>query len=584
MENTSHKDEQVNNLVEPGLKGKALIVDDEATNRLVLNALLSQIGFSVVEAEDGLQALDQFKAEDLDIVFMDIMMPGMDGYEATAKIKQLCGDRFVPVIVLTAISDEDALAKCIEVGGDDLLTKPFEAQQLKSKIHAMMRIRELHSRVALLYTRMQQDEELAEKLFSRAVTAKNIGLDQIRTLLRPAGLFSGDAVLTDHGPNGDLHVLLGDFTGHGLTAAIGALPASEVFRSMIAKGFYGREVLAAINTKLCSLLPDGMFMAASYIHIPRDLSCATIFNCGLPDVLVIDETSGLIKQRIKAHHFALGLDVFFPATEEFERLLLKPGDRVLMYSDGLTESRNHAGDEFGDERLENIINGHAIADTSFDRVVMAADEFSQGCPQHDDISLVEVPFIEEVLGSWVHRDIHVSKAEVVDGENHEQVVDSFKTRLTLQGRRLAQLEMIPLIMTELQENQLPQEVLSEIYTVLAELHSNALDHGVMGLDSSMKEAEEGFMEYFAERERQLTAIQEGFVEIDMQVFWYASGGRVVIGVEDSGPGFNLNHKDGDLNNETAEHGRGISLVRELCDSLRYEEPGNKVEAVYSWTE
>ena len=229
-----------------------------------------------------------------------------------------------------------------------------------------------------------------------------------------------------------------------------------------------------------------------------------------------------------------------------------------------------------------MIDVNADAGKMFDRIVSVSEAFSQGCPQHDDITVVEIPFIEAVLGILGHVEPQSSMG-MPELMFDDQVVDSFKTSLALQGKRLAQVEMIPLLMNELQENLLSQEVLYEVYTVLAELHANALDHGVLGLDSAVKQGEDGFMEYFSERERRLSELQEGHISIEMQIFWHANGGRLIINVEDSGAGFALNHVGIAGQDDAAEHGRGLSLVRGLCHSLRYEEPGNKVEAIYIWT-
>ena len=92
-----------------------LIVDDEKMNRRLVRAQLERMGHDVIEAGDGAQGVEVFRRESPDIVIMDMMMPVLDGYEATLAIKDLCGDRFLPVIFLTANTDEEALAHCIEV-------------------------------------------------------------------------------------------------------------------------------------------------------------------------------------------------------------------------------------------------------------------------------------------------------------------------------------------------------------------------------------------------------------------------------------------------------------------------------------
>ncbi len=223
--------------------GLALIADDELSNRIVLNALLKKMGYTTIQAVNGAEAVERFKENQPDIIFMDIMMPVMDGFDSTIQIKALCGDTFVPIIFLTAMTDEKALARCVEVGGDDFLTKPFNHTVLKSKIKAMERIRNLHREVVMLLDQRQHEEEIAEKIFSGAVITGNVMPEKLKSLMRPAAVFSGDVLLTAYAPNGDLNVLLGDFTGHGLSAALGALPVSETFRAMTVKGFSVDQIL-----------------------------------------------------------------------------------------------------------------------------------------------------------------------------------------------------------------------------------------------------------------------------------------------------------------------------------------------------
>ena len=142
------------------LRHTALIADDDVTNLMVLTRFLEKLGYDVVQAENGKKAVDQFREHAPDIVFMDVMMPEMNGYEATQQIKYLCGDRFVPVIFLTALNDPEDLAKGIEAGGDDFLSKPLELIILRSKIHAIERIRKLYEQVHNLNTSLKNNDEI----------------------------------------------------------------------------------------------------------------------------------------------------------------------------------------------------------------------------------------------------------------------------------------------------------------------------------------------------------------------------------------------------------------------------------------
>lgn len=569
------------------VKETALVVDDEATNRLVLSALLKQMHFNVIEAEDGRQAIDRFKARQPDIIFMDIMMPGIDGYQAIRTIKELSKDIFIPIIVLTALNDESTLSRCITEGGDDVLTKPFDAMHLKSKIYSMMRIKELHESISHLYTQMKYEEKLAETVFTRAVTAPNIESDNVRTLSWPASTFSGDMILTAYGPGGDFHLLLGDFTGHGLTAAIGALPVAEVFRAMVNKGYNADNVLTAINLKLHTMLPADVFMAACYIQISNDLNKVDIYNCGLPEVLIWDDsTPNKLRSRIPSSFFPLGIQSSFPSKDIVHRAKLYPDNKIYIYSDGVIESRNNDGEEYGQPRLEASLTASNPQCNSFDTIIKYISEFCGSSEQHDDITLVEILFNHEL----VNRNITTEIAELKQTDQERElslppvqsILNEFEFNVTFQGKRLQQNEIVPLLMSNLQEMSIPKSALTNLYTILTELITNALDHGVLKLDSSCKSTPEGFVEYFAKREKRLNIIEEGYVSVYVHGEANSYEGKLNICIEDSGDGFDWT----DINNQTTNtghyHGRGIPLVRKLCSQVEYCSPGNKVKAVFEY--
>ena len=114
--------------------GKALVVDDEKTNRLILKSLLSKQGYQTIEAVDGAQAVELFKQENPTIVFMDIVMPVMDGYEATRQIKGNPALERIPVIAVTSYALSGDEAKAMAAGCDGYVTKPFRPRDLLAKV------------------------------------------------------------------------------------------------------------------------------------------------------------------------------------------------------------------------------------------------------------------------------------------------------------------------------------------------------------------------------------------------------------------------------------------------------------------
>ena len=567
--------------VSVGASGKAIVVDDERSNRMILSALLKQMGYEVIQAENGSEAVELFRAEKPDLILMDVIMPVMDGYEAVKLIKSDPGDTFTPVIFLTGITDKQDLAKCIEVGGDDFLTKPFSHTLLAAKIHSMQRISLLHKQVNKLYARTQQDQAMAEEGFAGAVVTGNVALDAIHTLLKPAELFSGDVLLTAYSPSGDLNVLMGDFTGHGLAAALGAMPASEVFRAMTSKGFSTQQILSGINSKLLGLLPTSMFLAIQFLTVSRSLDYVSVCNCGMPDILFLDAEDQSIKHRTPSLGIPLGISDNVDFHECIEVLKINPGDSILLVSDGVTEAFNSNKEHFTRERLEkNIAEQHADEST-IDSISRALDDFCGDATQADDISLAEVPCTPEILQAIEHDIIDNQQQSIPFSESNSDNTVDFS--ITMHGDRLSDADPIPLLINHINETEGLGENRRLLFTILTELYTNALDHGVLGLDSDIKNEKDGFTHYFNEREKRLENLTDGFVKISISSRTTTNGGEMIINIRDSGDGFDFAGFRCDKSDHSKLCGRGIQLISELCNSITYIEPGNQVEAVYSWS-
>lgn len=559
---------------------KALVVEDDRTSQLLLQTLLLKEGYEVVTANEGAEAVSQFERHAPGIVFMDIVMPGMDGYEATRRIKALAGDRFVPVIFLTAISDEDALAACVAAGGDDFLTKPYRRTVLRARVTAAERIRNLYQDVhsqreelRVLHERMQSEQEIAEKVFSRAVSTGSVSPDLLKVVLRPSATFNGDLLLTARRPSGGMNVLLGDFTGHGLAAAIGALPVSEVFRAMTAKGFAAPDILREANRKLKTLLPTNIFMAACLVSLDEDARSAQVWNGGMPDVLILDPNGG-IRQRLPSAHLPLGILADLGDDAACERVELDAATRMLLCSDGVLEARNPAGEMFGQARFEGVL-AEPGALPLHERIIAALDTFTAGQSQDDDASLVEIPCDPDLL-----REYPEPPPQRPAGEP-DQEGGTWHWAVSIHGARLRTLDPVPLAISQMLELQGLHAHRQQLYTVLSELYSNALEHGVLGLDSRLKGTPEGFEEYYATRKRRLETLSSGHIRIEAEHVPTARGGRLQVSVEDSGKGFDHQHQL-TLDGNRGLSGRGIPLLENLCESLRYEGCGNRVTAVYAW--
>ena len=123
---------------------KVLVVDDHPASRMTAVALLSVEGYDVFEAESGPAAIKCVSQTNLDLILLDVMMPGMDGFEVCRCLKQDEQTRLIPVIFITALNDRRSRIKGIEAGGDDFLTKPFDHLELTARVKSLVRQKRLN--------------------------------------------------------------------------------------------------------------------------------------------------------------------------------------------------------------------------------------------------------------------------------------------------------------------------------------------------------------------------------------------------------------------------------------------------------
>ncbi|MEA2685958.1 MAG: two-component system, cell cycle response regulator [Actinomycetota bacterium] len=116
--------------------GTVLVVEDEAVNRLLLVRSLELEGLTTASAADGLEALDMLRSRSFDLVLLDIIMPLADGYQVLAAMNADPSLRHVPVIVISGLEDMDSVVRCIEMGAEDYLPKPFDPALLRARINA----------------------------------------------------------------------------------------------------------------------------------------------------------------------------------------------------------------------------------------------------------------------------------------------------------------------------------------------------------------------------------------------------------------------------------------------------------------
>jgi CheY-like chemotaxis protein len=555
-----------------------LIAEDSAADRLLLSSILRRQGHEVLTAANGAEAVEVFRQQSPHLVLMDALMPVMDGFEAARQIKALAGETLVPIIFLTSLSESEALARCLEVGGDDFLAKPYNQVILAAKIKAMDRLRRLQDtvlqqrdQIAQHHDYLLNEQRVAKAVFDKVAHSGCLNAaPNIRYLQSPYALFNGDLLLAAFTPAGDMHVLLGDFTGHGLPAAVGAMPLAEVFYGMTAKGYGLAETLREMNAKLKRILPVDMFCCATLLCLSFQRRSVEVWNGGMPDGYLHRVASGE-RTPLPARNLPLGVlspESFDERTDVYPMAL---GDRVFLLSDGVIDTCDANDQLFGAQRLQQVFAANRHPNALFEEIEQALRHF--GGEARDDVSMVEVSLLEST---------QITPPALVYSDSGQSCPLDWSVSFEFRAATLKRFNPLPYLLQLLLEVHGLRAQSGALYSVLAELYSNALEHGVLGLDSSLKRDASGFARYYQERNARLDELLDGYVRLHLQVTPTDDGGCLTIHIEDSGKGFDVERVIARPLEDVRLSGRGVSLIRQLGRNARWSDNGRSARVEFIW--
>ncbi|SFX08490.1 Histidine kinase-like ATPase domain-containing protein [Pseudomonas sp. NFR02] len=555
-----------------------LIAEDSAADRLLLASIIRRQGHQVLTVSNGAEAIEVFARERPQLVLMDALMPVMDGFEAARQIKQLAGEALVPIIFLTSLRESEALAQCLDAGGDDFLPKPYNPLILAAKINAMDRLRRLQATVlqqrdliARHHEHLLHEQRAAKAVFDKVAHSGCINAaPNIRYLQSPYALFNGDLLLAAYTPSGDMHVLLGDFTGHGLPAAIGAMPLAEVFYGMTAKGYGLTQTLREMNAKLKRILPVDMFCCATLLCLSAQRRAVEVWNGGMPEGYVHEVATGR-RTPLMSRHLPLGVlsaEAFDDSTEVWPMAL---GDRVFLLSDGVLDTADANDQLFGAERLQQVFAANREPDRLFEDIEQALAAFRGQA--RDDVSMVEIT---------LQAGQPLRAAEPMYADSGRSCPLDWSVSFEFRAQTLRTYNPLPYLLQLLLEIHGLRAQSGALYSVMAELYSNALEHGVLGLDSRLKRDAQGFAQYYRQRHERLAQLDSGYVRVHVQVVPTDKGGKLTLRLEDSGQGFDVEQELARPVDIDRLSGRGLSLVRQLSSAVGWSDGGRTVCVEFCW--
>lgn len=567
-----------------------LVVDDDATTRMLLASFLRREGHTVAMAENGQEALLLFERDSaFDLFIIDVTMPVMDGLTLSQALKARL-ERWVPIILISANAEESSQVLGLDVGADYYLTKPVSLPLLRANVRASQRIaslqRELEATNDSLvnyFNRNNADNDLARELLDRILYQNEENDTSARYIISPAGDFSGDMIISTRSPAQRYYSMIADATGHGLPAAITLMPAVETFTRLARDGYSLETIVRELNTRLRDSLPRGRFVAATLIMVEPHTHRLEIWNGGSPAAYLIDNAERAIIKQFPARHPPLGV----MADDEFDVRIQSHAHRsehtLVACTDGVVEAESADGSMFGSKGFEDLLVSKDRGDDILEELDRTLDRFTGGGDGRDDRTLLVLPLANLMPD--------IPQISAGDTEVSDTTADNLEDRSSggwylavgVRGDVVAEAELGPMVNGLLTQVGLTGEEADRAHVCVTELINNAIDHGVLGLDSSLKQSPDGFEQYFKERRKRLRKLKEGGVFVRAHLDHLGDYQALRVAVSDSGGGFSASPSGETLTPLASDlpahvpHGRGIRLVQRLADRLVFHDGGATAE-------
>ena len=401
--------------------GRLLVVDDDQANRETLYDLLTPRGYAVQLAEDGERALELARTADFDLVLLDITMPGIDGFEVLSELRKLQGRSELPVIMVTGRDDRDLVVRALEGGANDYITKPLDLPVIVARLRTQMSLKRAYDQIVALEHNLELRNAQLEKANSELAKANRQMKGDLqsaakvqRALLpsalpdvpgvkftwacRPCADLAGDSLNVFQLDDRHVAFYLLDVSGHGVRAALLSVTLSRMLTplpdqpSMLLrrdratgclKPTSPAKIALALNRRFQLDLDTWQYFTLFYGLLNTETYELRYISCGQPGPVLVPRDD--VPRDLHEPIFAIG---WVPDPKYTERRLqLRPGDRLHLYSDGISEALNSTRELFGDQRvLQAVADGRRLPlKKSVEQVLAAAESFS-GRAFTDDVS------------------------------------------------------------------------------------------------------------------------------------------------------------------------------------------------------
>jgi serine phosphatase RsbU (regulator of sigma subunit) len=381
-----------------------LVVDDNEDNRYTLVQRLKRQGYTnVTTAVNGREALELLHSRPFDLVLLDVTMPEMNGYEVLEKLKADARLRHLPVVMISAVDQVESAVRCIELGAEDYLPKPFNPTLLRARVGACLEKKRLRDEIDAHLARIEAELESARRIqlsmvpstFPVATAEAPVG---IFASLYPAREIGGDLYDFFYIDPGTLCVVVADVSDKGAAAALFMARTKTLIRTLanLMRGANGaipepHEVVARMNEELCQDNPHCMFATVLLATLDLGSRQLSFCNAGHPPPYVVGPAGLTTLQAPRGKPLGIRRSFTYGTTTR----QLEVGDCLFLFTDGVTEALDANGQLFSEPRLEEVLRSVAEGSTQsvVTAVVDAVRRFAGDAAQSDDIAALAVRLV-----------------------------------------------------------------------------------------------------------------------------------------------------------------------------------------------
>ena len=371
---------------------RVLLVDDTQANLDVLCALLEGEGYNISLAPNGEIALRIAGRVRPDLLLLDVMMPGLDGFEVCRRLKAHDQTREIPVIFITAEDQTHSVVKGFQVGGVDYIPKPFRDQEVLVRARNALVTKFLFDQNRAYQEKMEKELQTAHDLQMGLMPTEPPLLEGFQVAGRciPAGQVGGDLFQYFPSSEGGLALALADVTGHAMQAAIPVVLFSGLLEVQMEQGGSLEELFARLNRSVHRLLDSRTLVCFALARLDPGSRCLRLGNGGCPPPYHFRAGTGQVVEVKVGQAYPLGVrpDTLYPSL----KVPLETGDRVVFFSDGIVEAENEQGEMFGFERLGEVIRQGGAAGVGAEellgRILGEVRAFAGEATQKDDQTVV----------------------------------------------------------------------------------------------------------------------------------------------------------------------------------------------------